>query len=111
MAVAGLAFTDCTIDELTAIIDFPPEGTALREALDGPTSKAAVQTAQIVHYLRVLIWNSRAAAGVEDEPFPEFVIPGVASETKATADWSSLDDSEDLTDLMRPEVAALLMEV
>ncbi|MEC4616188.1 hypothetical protein [Tsukamurella tyrosinosolvens] len=96
LTFAGLAFGELSLRQLLDIIDYPPEGTALRDAIDGPRSLGSIHTAQIVHALNVLIWNTRGIAMGEafDEPYPQLVLPGADVPKPAVKPVADRSDDE-----------------
>ncbi|MGC5027061.1 hypothetical protein ACLQ3K_20120 [Tsukamurella sp. DT100] len=96
MAADRLAFCDLSLSELAAYVDYPPIGTALREAVDGPVSMSAIETARIIQAVREVSWNIRGGNGAEGEPYPALVIPGLETAEEAKPEWTDEGIEEQL---------------
>lgn len=98
---------------LKAYIDHPPAGTALDRALHDGWSLSDHLAAHHIYATQVEGWSirslTRALRGIETiEPFPQQLPrPGVEVELTEVEQWEAVDD---ITDLMTPEVIAMIRE-
>lgn len=111
--MAGLAFKNLTIRQLLDIIDYPPEGTALREVLNEGWYLRDHLLARLIYSGEVDGFHTRALIGYvngyePDEEFPQQIPrPGVEPVVTEAEAWESV---QDITDLMSPEVLAMIRE-